>query len=406
MRREEPGASQSAADTRALIAAVALTTLVQALVSVAVFSPPLLAPVAQADMGVTASTVGIFITLMYIAASLSALRGGALVARHGPLRVSQHSLLWSAGGIALFALASPLVCVIGAFMLGIGYGPVTPASSTILSTRAPHRLRNVIMSIRQTGVPLGGAIAGTLVPALIVAHGWRVAALTVAGLCAALALAVQPRREYYDAGRSDAAQSGRVSHLALLRLVFAAPALRELALVSFAYAAVQVCFSTYLVVFLIERVGISLVTAGAVFAAAMIAGIVGRIAWGAVADYVGNARAVLGVLGVVMAGCAFAITQVSATWPYPGVMALAVLFGASAIGWNGVFVAEVARIAPAGDIAQATGATLGMTYLGVVVGPFVFWAIVTVSSSYAIAFAALGVLTSLAALACFRAREG
>ncbi|MCE9639735.1 MAG: MFS transporter [Betaproteobacteria bacterium] len=394
--------SAGAADTRALVAAVAVTTLVQALVSVAVFAPPLLAPAAQADLGVSASAVGVIITLTYIAASLSAPRGGALVARHGPLRVSQHSLLWSAGGIALFALASPVVCVMGAFMLGMGYGPVTPASSTILSTRAPDRLRNVIMSIRQTGVPLGGAIAGALVPMLIVAYGWRVAALGVGALCAMTALAVQPRRELYDAGRNRSPQSARVSHLALLRLVFAAPALRDIALISFAYAAVQVCFTSYLVVFLTERCGLSLVTAGAVFSAAMIAGIAGRVVWGVAADVMGNARVVLGALGVVMAACAFTMTQVSAQWPYAGVVALAVVFGASAIGWNGVFVAEVARIAPAGDIAQATGATLGMTYFGVVVGPFVFWAIVTGTASYAIAFAAIGVGALVAGLACFR----
>ena len=78
--------------------------------------------------------------------------------------------MWSAGGIALFALASPVVCVIGAFMLGMGYGPVTPASSALLSTRAPDRLRNIIMSIRQTGVPLGGLIGllGVLPPLIAV----------------------------------------------------------------------------------------------------------------------------------------------------------------------------------------------------------------------------------------------
>jgi MFS family permease len=388
-------------DTRALIIAITLTTLVQALVSVAVFAPPLLAPAAQADLGVSASAVGIAITLMYVAASLSAPRGGALVARYGPLRVSQQALMWSAGGIALFAFASPVVCVIGAFMLGIGYGPVTPASSTILSTRAPDRLRNIIMSIRQTGVPLGGAIAGALVPSLIIHFGWQAAAVTVAGLCVLMALAVQPRREEYDAGRSGSSQAGRTSHLAMLRLVFSSPALRDLALISFAYAAVQMCFTSYLAVFLTERAGMSLVTAGAVFSAAMIAGIVGRVLWGAVADYVGNARRVLGGLGLLMAACAFVFTLVSPQWPYLGVIGLAVIFGASAIGWNGVFVAEVARIAPAGNIAQATGATLGMTYF-VVVGPFIYWLIVTVSASYALAYAALGVCALVAGLACFR----
>jgi nitrate/nitrite transporter NarK len=221
-------------------------------------------------------------------------------------------------------------------------------------------------------------------------------------MCVLMALAVQPRREYYDAGRQASVHAVRVSHRAMLRLVLSAPALRNLALVSFAYAAVQMCFTSYLAVFLTERAGLTLVTAGAVFSSAMLAGIVGRVLWGAVADYAGDARKVLGWLGVLMAACAFMMSQVSAQWPYAGVIVLAVVFGASAIGWNGVFVAEVARIAPGGDIAQATGATLGMTYFGVVVGPFLYWLIVTLSGSYAIAFGAIGVCALVAGLACFR----
>jgi hypothetical protein len=43
-----------------------------------------------------------------------------------------------------------------------------------------------------------------------------------------------------------------------------------------------------------------------------------------------------------------------------------------------------------------------MTYFGVVVGPFVYWVIVFVSASYAVAFATMGVAAMLAGIACFR----
>lgn len=45
------------------------------------------------------------------------------------------------------------------------------------------------------------------------------------------------------------------------------------------------------------------------------------------------------------------------------------VFGATAIGWNGVYLAEVARRAPEGKSGSVTGATLAVTYLGVVLGP-------------------------------------
>ena len=68
-------------------------------------------------------------------------------------------------------------------------------------------------------------------------------------------------------------------------------------------------------------------------------------------------------------------------------------YGATAVGWNGVYLSEVARTAPAGRAAAATGASLAMTYSGVMVLPFLFWAIVAVSGSYPAAFVATGLLT-------------
>ncbi len=389
-----------------LIVATTLTMLVQALVSMTVFTTAVLAPAAHAEIGVPANAIGVFTALIYFAAAYVAPLGGALVARHGPLRVSQSSLLWSGAGLALFASAVPAVVAGSALLIGIGYGPATPASSTILVKRTPERLRNLIMSIRQTGVPLGGAIAGALAPALLVAFGWRAAALVMAAACAFYALALQPLREQYDCARSSAPTAEHASHLALLRMVFVHAELRHIAVTSFIYSGIQMCLGSYLVVFLTERAGLSLIHAGAAFSAAMIAGIVGRVVWGAIADYLGSARNVLGMLGMMMALCGFAMSLVTPQWAYAMVILLCVLFGASAIGWNGVFIAELARVAPEGRVAQATGAVLGLTYFGVAVMPFAFWLILAATASYAIAFAVVGALTLVAGVSYFGARAG
>jgi nitrate/nitrite transporter NarK len=145
-----------------------------------------------------------------------------------------------------------------------------------------------------------------------------------------------------------------------------------------------------------------LTDAGFAFSVAMIGGIIGRVVWSVVADYIGSARTVLGVLGTVMAFSAFVLSQISSQWPLSAVIALCAVFGATAIGWNGVFVAEVARIAPGGNIALATGAALAFTYLGVVFAPFGFWVTVALSGSYTPGFILIGVATLIAALSYFR----
>jgi MFS family permease len=66
-----------------------------------------------------------------------------------------------------------------------------------------------------------------------------------------------------------------------------------------------------------------------------------------------------------------------------------VSFGASAIGWNGVYLAEVARRAPEGMASMATGGTLAFTFLGVVIGPPIFGALSTWFGTYRAGFMGL-----------------
>jgi len=71
------------------------------------------------------------------------------------------------------------------------------------------------------------------------------------------------------------------------------------------------------------------------------------------------------------------------------------VFGASAVGWNGVYLAEVARQAPPGMASVATGGTLTVTFFGVVVGPPLFGLIVNLTGTYRAGYAAVGALTLL-----------
>ena len=75
------------------------------------------------------------------------------------------------------ASADARLIVFGALVIGSGYGVTTPSSSAILADRTPAGMRAFIYSVKQTGVPIGGALAGALIPLLIAAFDWRAAAL-------------------------------------------------------------------------------------------------------------------------------------------------------------------------------------------------------------------------------------
>jgi MFS family permease len=158
------------------------------------------------------------------------------------------------------------------------------------------------------------------------------------------------------------------------------------------------CLMSFLVVYLTEAVGMSLIAAGLALTVANIGGIVGRIGWGAVVDHGVAPRVMLGLIGIVAGACSFATAGFATQWPTLGVLAVCALFGATAIGWNGVQLSEVARHAPRGQAGAITGASGFLTFAGVVLGPPTFALLAALTGSYRAGFAIIGSLSLLCGL--------
>src|SRR5262245_5438986 len=310
------------------------------MVAFAVYCAPVMAPVAGPALGVSAATVGYYIAASYLGSMLGSAAAGGWVARFGPIRVSQAGLTLCFLGLALAASGWPPVVMLGGFIVGLGYGPTTPASSSIL-VRTPPKYFSLIFSIKQTGVPAGGALAGLLVPTLILAFGWQWGAAAIGGACLALAVGISAFRAHYDRDLDPRAPVSLRSAFAPVGLVFGDRRLRELCVAGFVYGGVQITLVTYLVTFLVESFALSLVIAGLVMAMAQVASVTGRIAWGILADRKLKRRTMLGLLGVGMGLSALVALAAGPQWPVWLLCVYASVFGATAVGWNGVYLAEV-----------------------------------------------------------------
>jgi nitrate/nitrite transporter NarK len=258
----------------------------------------------------------------------------------------------------------------------------------ILVRTAPPAMFSLIFSIKQTGVPAGGALAGALVPILILAFGWRWGAVAIGLACLALAIAIGAVRRQYDQGLDPRAPISLAAAFAPVGMVLREPGLRQMCVTSFIYGGVQITLVTYLVTFLVESFALTLVLAGLVMAVTQVASVIGRVLWGVLADRVLTRRAMLGLLGVGMGASALTALAAGPGWPTWLLLAYASVFGATAVGWNGVFLAEIARIAPQGRTSDATGGCLFFTFLGVVITPPIFNAVLAIAGTYSVAYAA------------------
>ncbi len=381
--------------------ALAVTLAIQVFTSLAATATSVLAPVIAVDLAVPATLVGVFVGIIYAGSMFGSLGSGAFIERFGAIRVSQVCVLLCAAGLALVAtgaarpLPSLLLLVAAPLIIGLGYGPITPASSHVLiRTASPARMA-LTFSIKQTGVPAGTALAGALLPGLALVLGWRPTFAVVAVLGVAIAGIAQSTRATFDSERVAARPLSLDAVVAPLRVVLVTPALTLLAVTGFVYAATQVCLVSFLVVYLTATLGHSLVAAGLALTVANVSGIIGRIGWGAVADRYVRPRTLLGLIGLAAGGCGCVTASFGATWPSAWTLAVCALFGATAIGWNGVQLAELARNAPTGQAATVTGAANFVTFGGVVVGPPSFALLAGLTGSYRLGFIAFGTLSAL-----------
>jgi len=380
------------ATPRVTVMVVFTTTMVQALATMCTMVPASIAPELARAFDLPASLIGVQVSLIYLGAMIMSLIGGQLVRRLGAVRTSQTALAFAGCGLALASSASLPGFVIGSVLVGFGYGLTNPAAAHLLMQVAKPKNRNLIFSLKQTGVPLGAVLAGLTAPSLTLSFGWQWAFMIGAGVTLGFMIVLQLLRRDWDHDR-DSSVPLRQNPIGDLRMIFRHPVLRWTSLAAFCFSAVQISLSAFAVTMLVQDLRFGLVEAGIVLSFIQVAGGAGRIAWGGVADWIRNGNLVL--LGVgLMATVAGVMTMfLGPDTSLPVIYAVLMLFGLSAIGWNGVFLAEVARQAPDGKIGSATAGALVPTYAGVLVGPMSFAALYAVTGEYTVAFGIFSVLS-------------
>ncbi len=373
-----------------LVATVAITFVIQVAVSAAGIAGPVLAPFAGAQLSLNAALIGIYVAFMYATAAIVTATSGAWLQRFGPMGTSQLCLMFA--GLSLLAISTGTLWgfALGGFLAGVGYGPTTPASSVVLSRVGANRFRNLIFSIKQTGVPGGNMAAAAILPTLALMIGWQAAALTSGAAVLALAAALTPFRRALDEGAQVArAASLRAALIGPMRTIFATPKLRNFVMLSMAYSGLQGVLSTTMIVFLIEEAKLDIVAAGFILAIAQGAGVGGRVLWGVVADRTGRPALILGSLGLAMGFFGIATAYGAPHLPLPVLAVLAACFGGTAVAWNGVYLAELASLVEPAQAGEIVGAGGLFTFGGVAILPFAFTLIVLAAGSYAAALAIL-----------------
>ena len=396
-----PGGSAQPPFTRgAFLTLVGNLTLAHTIGTISVLTAPAIAPVAAQAYGVPVYTIGYLASLIASGIIVALVFGGNLSSRLGATRVNQAGLVLIALGAALLAVPSLATVVPAALGIGIGYGALTPSASHILIRFTPPHRRNVVFSVKQSGVPLGGAFAALVMPGVALSAGWQWPLWLIAAAAATMALALERFRPRWDDDRRPETPLA-ANPFGSLGMIWGDRRLRLMTLAGAGIVASQICMQNYTVAMFVEEFGVPLVEAGWLLTVAQAGGVCGRLGWGWCADRKRDALLVLGWLAATLVAATVCVGTLALGWPMPLVYVLFFALGATASGWNGVFLGEVARVAPAGQVSPATGGALFFVNVSSVASPVVFATAYGLLESYSLAFAVLAV-PAAAAVACLR----
>ncbi len=368
----------------------ALATMVAVQTATAFLSrvTPTLWPALASERGWPDAIIGYLASLSTLGSILFLALGAPLMRRLGSIRSLQTGLILGILGLTLLLPPFLAAAALASLMIGFGYGPSSPAGNDILHRTAPPEKRAMIFSVKQAGVPVGGALAGLVLAPIAEHFGWR-ASLVAAGLfVAAVILSAQPMRGQLDAGRSLDQRLSFATFLAPANILSPLATLTETKAL-FRLAAAGTCLAfcqgiwfTYLVTYGVSVLGYDLSTAGLLFAILQGVSIFARIGLGWVADRTGSPRQLLALIGLASGLTTLAWAFVGPGWAFWQVALLSAIAGLTVTSWNGVQLSEVARACPPGRVREASaGATL-VIFLGYVVGPTGFAMLLSLTGRY------------------------
>jgi MFS family permease len=383
---------------------VGLMTLTQALCVAAMFGVPVLAPAIAAEVGADVALISIFLAILYAVSMAASAAGGAAAARHGAFAVSIACLALCAAGALASASGTWTGLALATLAFGTAAGAETPASAHLLSRLVPAHRRARMFSIRQTGNQIGAITASLLLPALAATLGWRGGLIVLSALCAGGGVLLVAMRHRFPC--SDAAVAARRPRaLDSLRVVWSVPPLRNMSLAASAFCGMQICLNGLMTTYATSDLGMPLAAAGVLLAVAQTGGLIARFGMGFMVERVGATRPVMFVLGLTMSFAAALTASFGLGWSWPAMVTVVALFGVSASGWDGIFYAEAARLAPEGRAAEAAGGAQFIAYAGLIAGPLLFGLVAKTAGNLGAAYLALSALT-LAGSLCLLCSSG
>lgn len=365
-----------------------------------------LAPFLQSEFHLKHVEIGMLASFFFLGAIIFSIPMGWLVDRIGVYWILALGQLVLGSFIFFISFANSFLIICGLLLFaGMGHSTINPATGKAVMAWFSYRGRATAMGFKQTGIPIGGALAAATLPILALSMGLKRTFVVAGGVSLfSVLLCLLIYRESREKETPIVLQPLRVASLLEM---FKNRNLMILSGVAIIFIFLQFTVETYVLLFCKERLLYPVITSGYLLSLTHLGGMTGRLTWGSLSDFFfgGRRKIVLIMIGGLSSVICLFFVFVSPAFPVWSVTLLVFFFGFCAIGWNGIYLTLVAELVGRERAGMATGVSLTISFSGALFGPPLFGYIVDVTGSYAYAWLVFAFIMGLAAAATHLVHE-
>ncbi|SFD04347.1 Sugar phosphate permease [Bacillus sp. 491mf] len=341
---------------------------------------------------------GLLVSAVNIGPIFSMLFFGNLMDRYGERWiVGGGSILLGASILFAYPVTNYTYLFVILLFVGIWYGTAQPGGSKAIVKWFPPEHRGLAMGIRQTGIPIGGALASSTLPFFFYKYGLPSVILVqaIVAISGGLLFIL-----FYREERSSIQKTETVSFLTKLKKIQRNDSLYPIFLIGITMMSLQMVLVSHLMSYLTNEVHTNLHHAGILLSVVLLGGMFGRIllAWASDNIFKGNRviplQITIGITVLLLLCTSYVMTYMT-FW-------LLIIFcfclGFFAIGWFSLFIVFVSEKSDPQFIGLTVSFALTLNQFAIVLAPALFGILVDYLHSYTAPFSILALLIALSGI--------
>ncbi|WP_141551978.1 MFS transporter [Bacillus cereus] len=287
-------------------------------------------------------------------------------------------------------------------LVGTFYSVSQPGGSKVIMKWFSKENRGLAMGIRQAGIPIGGTLAGVLIPFLTIKYNMAYAVNSIACICiiGGFLFFIFYKEPYIQEKVKQ--ERSKLSFWMQLKEVMCKKELYAIYITGICMISLQMVLVAHFIEFLVLEQSITPILAGKVFSVMFFSGMVGRVILAATSDlfYKGNRRTLLFI--TVCISIFFILILVMSIHTITNVLyGVSVLLGFFSIGWFSLFITEVAESASEESVGMTVSFALTLNQIAIIAAPALFGYIVD-KKGYTYAWLCIVVLLTISAVSLYR----